>query len=107
MDGFFVAKFKVEKRKKSDQSASRAEADEPRMMINDQGEVVEEELGKAAFDDAEDAAIIERESAHVMDAGAVLMDAESKRKHLLKTKGIKIGKDKGLEKGKSKGKERA
>ncbi|KAK4688237.1 25S rRNA (cytosine2870-C5)-methyltransferase, partial [Tremellales sp. Uapishka_1] len=70
MDGFYVAKFKVEKRKKL--AKNDEEEEEPQMMINDDGELVEE--AKAVFDADEDEDLIR----------------ESKRKHLLKTKGIKI-----------------
>ncbi|WVR05119.1 hypothetical protein IAU60_002131 [Kwoniella sp. DSM 27419] len=74
MDGFYVAKFKVEKRKKGSKAAAAEDAEEeaPQMVINDDGMVVEEEQAK--FDAAEDEELIK----------------ESKRKHLLKTKGIKI-----------------
>ncbi|KAK8869875.1 hypothetical protein IAR55_000443 [Kwoniella newhampshirensis] len=76
MDGFFVAKFKVEKRKKLSKAAAAAAAAEeeeaPQMLINDEGEIVEDKPAK--FDAEEDADLI----------------AESKRKHLLKTKGIKV-----------------
>ncbi|WWD15849.1 hypothetical protein CI109_100273 [Kwoniella shandongensis] len=75
MDGFYVAKFKVEKRKKLSKAAAAAAAEEeeaPQMLINDEGEIVEDTPAK--FDAAEDEGLI----------------AETKRKHLLKTKGIKI-----------------
>ncbi|WWC61200.1 uncharacterized protein I303_103780 [Kwoniella dejecticola CBS 10117] len=79
MDGFFVAKFKVEKRKKGIKSSTAQEEDQdqdkqPTKKINDEGMVVDEvEEGVSTFDNAEDDALIE----------------ESKRK-ALKKKGIKI-----------------
>ncbi|WVF72265.1 hypothetical protein IAT40_007077 [Kwoniella sp. CBS 6097] len=78
MDGFFVAKFKVEKRKKpskaasGDADAAAAEEEQPQLKLDESGMIVEEE--KTSFDDAEDRELIQ----------------ESKRKHLLKTKGIKL-----------------
>jgi ribosomal RNA methyltransferase Nop2 len=95
MDGFYVAKFKVEKRKKSGSGENRDVEEEPQMMLNEEGELVEEDMGPAsAFNEAEDMDLID----------------ESKRKHLLRTKGIKVGKGKGVEKAKpgkgSKGKGR-
>ncbi|KAL7422268.1 rRNA (cytosine-C5-)-methyltransferase nop2 [Cryptotrichosporon argae] len=76
MDGFYVAKFKVGRRgKQSEAAAAATDADTdaaPHMMLNDSGELVEED--RAAFDTAADDAYIN----------------ESKRKHLLKTKGIKL-----------------
>ena len=58
MDGFFVAKFKVEKRTK--QAQANGAAEEPaQMLINDQGEIVEDGVGTAAFDDLADQAYIE------------------------------------------------
>ncbi|WRT67064.1 uncharacterized protein IL334_004030 [Kwoniella shivajii] len=74
MDGFFVAKFKVEKRKKATKSVIEQEHEEeekPQLKLNDEGMIVEEEVAK--FDADEDEALIE----------------ESKRK-ALKKKGIKI-----------------
>ncbi|WVW83185.1 hypothetical protein I302_105203 [Kwoniella bestiolae CBS 10118] len=78
MDGFFVAKFKVEKRKKGGKAAAAAAEEEeeqkPTMKLNDEGMVVEEEVGDVSrFEDEEDQALIE----------------ESKRK-ALKKKGIKV-----------------
>ncbi|WWC69532.1 uncharacterized protein I206_103474 [Kwoniella pini CBS 10737] len=77
MDGFFVAKFKVEKRKKANkQSIIEDEEEEvkPIKKINDEGMVVDQvEEGISTFDNAEDDALIE----------------ESKRK-ALKKKGIKV-----------------
>ncbi|WVQ78036.1 hypothetical protein IAT38_000117 [Cryptococcus sp. DSM 104549] len=73
MDGFYVAKFKVEKRKKT-KGAAEAEDEEdaaPQMQLNEQGEMVEDVPAK--FDAAEDEDLI----------------AESKRK-ALKKKGIKV-----------------
>jgi hypothetical protein len=58
MDGFFVAKFKVEKRKKPVRPEAEAEA-VPQMKLNDDGELVEEK--KTAFDDEEDKEIIQGE----------------------------------------------
>ncbi|KAK6902852.1 hypothetical protein I203_108112 [Kwoniella mangroviensis CBS 8507] len=75
MDGFFVAKFKVEKRKKGGKSSAVEEEDEkPVKKLNDDGMIVEEEVGDInKFDDEEDQALIE----------------ESKRR-ALKKKGIKV-----------------
>ncbi|WWC90111.1 uncharacterized protein L201_005044 [Kwoniella dendrophila CBS 6074] len=83
MDGFFVAKFKVEKRKKGSKSTGTAKDEEdddvaqqqPIKKLNDEGMIVEqEEVGDISkFDNDEDEALIE----------------ESKRK-ALKKKGIKI-----------------
>ncbi|WVQ98664.1 hypothetical protein IAU59_005795 [Kwoniella sp. CBS 9459] len=76
MDGFYVAKFKIEKRKKPSKAAEAeavaAEEEQPQLKLDDTGMIVEEE--KTKFDDAEDRELIQ----------------ESKRKHLLKTKGIKL-----------------
>ncbi|OCF41208.1 ribosomal RNA methyltransferase Nop2 [Kwoniella heveanensis CBS 569] len=76
MDGFFVAKFKIEKRKKPSKAAEveaeAAEEEQPQLKLDESGMIVEEE--KTKFDDAEDRELIQ----------------ESKRKHLLKTKGIKL-----------------
>lgn len=55
MDGFFVAKFKVDKRLKK--MAAAAEEEEPQMMLNTEGELVEE--AKATFDDEADQGYIE------------------------------------------------
>jgi ribosomal RNA methyltransferase Nop2 len=76
MDGFYVAKFKVGKRGKGAKNAAAEddEDDQPQQMLNDDGEMVTDT--PAVFDAAEDAALIK----------------ESKRKHLLKSKGIKIAK---------------
>ena len=57
MDGFFVAKFKVEKRKKLSQAAE-ALIGGPQMIINEEGEMVEEDKGKSAFDNEADADLI-------------------------------------------------
>lgn len=54
MDGFFVAKFKVEKRKKP---VASAKEEAPQMKLNDAGELVEEE--KTGFNEDEDKEIIE------------------------------------------------
>lgn len=56
MDGFFVAKFKVEKRKKH-QPAAVEEDEPPQMKLNEAGELVEEK--KSGFDDEEDKDIID------------------------------------------------
>lgn len=85
MDGFFVAKFKVEPRKKLTKAPVAEEDDSPQMIINEEGEIVPEETAK--FDAAEDEELIR----------------ESKRK-ALKKKGIKVS-VKGAENGrKGKGK---
>ncbi|KAL1745640.1 NOL1/NOP2/sun family RNA met [Schizophyllum fasciatum] len=56
MDGFFVAKFKVEKRKAGDKEKGKKEE---KSLVGIEGEGGEQEDEKPAFDDAEDAAIIE------------------------------------------------
>ena len=58
MDGFFVAKIKVGKRlkKQAGDSADAEEEDAPQMIINDEGEKVEEK--KTTFDEAEDRDLI-------------------------------------------------
>ncbi|ODN84754.1 hypothetical protein L202_00631 [Cryptococcus amylolentus CBS 6039] len=73
MDGFYVAKFKVEPRKKLTKSKKDKEEEEegPQMIITEEGEIVPEE--PANFDSPEDAKLIQ----------------ESKRK-ALKKKGIKV-----------------
>lgn len=59
MDGFFVAKFKVEKRKKAPDSTAAADL-QPQRMLNDRGELVEVANGAtSAFNDDEDAKYIE------------------------------------------------
>lgn len=63
MDGFFVAKFKVEKRKKLSAAAAAAAKEEeaaPQMKLNEAGELVEEK--KVGFNDDEDRDIIDGES---------------------------------------------
>jgi hypothetical protein len=55
MDGFFVAKFKVEKRKKP-VAATKEEEEAPQMKLNEEGELVEEK--RTAFNDDEDEDII-------------------------------------------------
>lgn len=82
MDGFFVAKIKVGKRlkKTTGESAEAEDEDAPQMILNDEGVKVEET--KTTFDEAEDRDLIDA----------------SKRKHLLKTKGIKSSKGKGAPK---------
>jgi len=57
MDGFFVAKFKVEKRKKP-VAMTKEEEEAPQMKLNDDGELVEEK--RTAFNDEEDEDIIKR-----------------------------------------------
>ena len=102
MDGFFVAKFKVEKRKKP-VAATKEEEEAPQMKLNDEGELVEEK--RTAFNDDEDEDIIKGQSPHhssKMEANVT----EGKRKHLLKTKGIKLApkSEKSAKSGKSKSK---
>lgn len=78
MDGFYVAKFKVGKRAKGKKAAEDEEEEssaQPQRMLNDEGEMVEEQ--PTVFNAEEDDALIK----------------ESKRKHLLKTKGIKLAKE--------------
>jgi len=63
MDGFFVAKFKVEKRKKPT-AATKEEEEAPQMKLNDEGELVEEK--RVGFNDDEDEDIIKGMSlAHI------------------------------------------
>ena len=63
MDGFFVAKFKVDKRGKEYQTNGAATVEEPlQMMINESGNIVAEDAGKPAFDESADKAYIEGES---------------------------------------------
>lgn len=85
MDGFFVAKFKVEPRKKLTKAPVAEEDDSPQMIINEEGEIVREETAK--FDAAEDEELIR----------------ESKRK-ALKKKGIKVSMKGGENVNKGKGK---
>jgi ribosomal RNA methyltransferase Nop2 len=59
MDGFFVAKFKVEKRKKP-VAATKEEEEAPQMKLNEEGELVEEK--RTAFNDDEDEDIIKGQS---------------------------------------------
>lgn len=103
MDGFFVAKFKVEKRKKQ-QSSTLAEEEAPQMRLDEDGELVEEK--KSGFNDDEDKDIIDGKSPSTAACalGTIRLrdedlktdlGAEGKRKHLLKTKGIKVSKGKG------------
>lgn len=62
MDGFFVAKFKIGKRTAKANQAD-AEPALPGKMLNEQGEVVEEEKDeKSVFDAAEDQTLIEGQS---------------------------------------------
>ena len=61
MDGFFVAKIKVDKRGKQSQSNEKAEDVPPQMMINESGDIVEEDTVKSAFDETADKAYIEGE----------------------------------------------
>lgn len=60
MDGFFVAKFKVEKRKK--QLPTSTEDEPPQMKLDESGELVEEK--KVGFNDEEDKDIIDGMSLH-------------------------------------------
>ncbi len=90
MDGFFVAKFKVDKRGKQSQSNDVTEDVPPQMMINEYGEVVVEDAGKSAFDESADQAYIAGTSPPSYAMQHKRMRAGSKRKHLLKTKGIKL-----------------
>jgi ribosomal RNA methyltransferase Nop2 len=55
MDGFFVAKFKVEKRKKP-VVPTKEEEEAPQMKLNEEGELVEEK--RTAFNEDEDEDII-------------------------------------------------
>jgi ribosomal RNA methyltransferase Nop2 len=55
MDGFFVAKFKVEKRKKP-VASTKEEEEAPQMKLNEEGELVEEK--RTAFNEDEDEDII-------------------------------------------------
>jgi ribosomal RNA methyltransferase Nop2 len=73
MDGFYVAKFKVGKR------AKKTKEGEEEAAPVEGGVEGEDAANASAFNDAEDEALI----------------AESKRKHLLKTKGIKLKKGEG------------
>lgn len=77
MDGFYVAKFKVGKRQKKKAGADAEDDDEVSgsAAVNDDA-MDEDDSAPATFDAKEDEALI----------------SESKRKHLLKTKGIKIAK---------------
>lgn len=68
MDGFYVAKFKVEKRKPAKvaaDEAAAAAADEQPMMINEKGVVVPDEAAAktSAFSDEADKDLIEGEYA--------------------------------------------
>jgi len=102
MDGFFVAKFKVEKRKKP-VAMTKEEEEAPQMKLNDDGELVEEK--RTAFNDEEDEDIIKR-TCSCFRRRAALTITEGKRKHLLKTKGIKLApkSEKAAKSGKSKSK---
>jgi len=102
MDGFFVAKFKVEKRKKP-VAATKEEEEAPQMKLNEEGELVEEK--RTAFNDDEDEDIIKGQSLHYSSAMEPNL-TEGKRKHLLKTKGIKLApkSEKSAKSGKSKSK---
>lgn len=59
MDGFFVAKFKVEKRTKKMTEEEDAEDDKPLRKLNEEGELVEEKQERSAFDEEADVAIIQ------------------------------------------------
>ena len=87
MDGFFVAKFKVEKRKPKKAGAAQDDADaEDNEQVAAGGDG---EGSSAVFNDPADAAIIDGESEchhHSFKADIT----EGKRKNLLKTKGIKV-----------------
>jgi ribosomal RNA methyltransferase Nop2 len=102
MDGFFVAKFKVEKRKKP-VAATKEEEEAPQMKLNDEGELVEEK--RTAFNDDEDEDIIKGTHSVSRFTTELTMTA-GKRKHLLKTKGIKLAPkaEKAAKSGKSKSK---
>lgn len=103
MDGFFVAKFKVEKRKKP-VAVTKEEEEAPQMKLNEEGELVEEK--RTAFNDDEDEDIIKRTSCIDSCYTTKLTSTEGKRKHLLKTKGIKLApkSEKAAKSGKSKSK---
>lgn len=58
MDGFFVAKFKVDKRGKQGQANGVTDEEPPQMMINESGDIVEETTG-TVFDESADQAYIE------------------------------------------------
>lgn len=58
MDGFFVAKFKVEKRTKKVNEDDEAEDTAPLRKLNEEGELVEEVQERSAFDEEADTAII-------------------------------------------------
>jgi ribosomal RNA methyltransferase Nop2 len=102
MDGFFVAKFKVEKRKKP-VAATKEEEEAPQMKLNEEGELVEEK--RTAFNDDEDEDIIKGMSPLYLVSDNANV-TEGKRKHLLKTKGIKLAprSEKSAKSGKSKSK---
>ena len=61
MDGFFVAKFKVDKRGKQATANGSTEAARPQMIINESGDIVAEDPAKSAFDQTADQAYIEGE----------------------------------------------
>jgi ribosomal RNA methyltransferase Nop2 len=69
MDGFYVAKIKVGKRPKGKKAAAE-EDDEPQMMLNDAGEVVEDK--PTVFDDAQDDALIKGECGYAFLIGSQL-----------------------------------
>lgn len=62
MDGFFVAKFKVEKRVKKSPDETADETG-PLRSLNAEGEMVEEKQVKSAFDAEADEGIIQGELA--------------------------------------------
>jgi len=86
MDGFFVAKFKVEKRTKGGKNGA---------AVDEDGEIVDskamvDEDGDAIFNDDADRAIIEGQLRFMRSSRKLTRATESKRKNLLKTKGIKL-----------------
>jgi ribosomal RNA methyltransferase Nop2 len=104
MDGFYVAKFKVEKRKKP-VAATKEEEEAPQMKLNEEGELVEEK--RTAFNEDEDEEIIRGMSSSFLTRSEwQLTTPDNKRKHLLKTKGIKLAprSEKSSKVGKSKSK---
>jgi len=68
-----VAKFKVDRRGKQAQVNGVAEEVPPQKMINEAGDVVEEGIGKAAFDESADQAYIEGGHRSVLPETDLLM----------------------------------